>query len=146
MFRGDAVSHPRRIVFARRGVPGRAVTAPGRRATRETGSAAPRRVIGIGRLRLKGPTMATESYAIGPVTYLSVGATAATVEVDGIDGREKCQLWTDSDWSVPDRVTQSMWVSMCREALAHGSEVLVALESANSAQVVSIRLGRPPQG
>ena len=90
--------------------------------------------------------MDTDGIAIGPVSYLYVGTDSATVEVDGMDGREKCQLWADSDASVPDRVTQSMWVSMCREALAHGSEVLVSLESVNSAQVVSIRLGRAPQG
>jgi hypothetical protein len=91
--------------------------------------------------------VATDATAIGPVNYLTVTATSASVEIDGIDGREKCQLWAATDGVTPNQATQSVWTLICLEALARGSEVLVVLDGVNSAQVTSIRLWpAPPRG
>jgi len=84
------------------------------------------------------------SFFFGRPNLLAIGGNAATVEMNSADGREKLQLWSDVDAAVPDRVTQSMWVSLCREALTHGNDLTVVIEDENSAQVVSIHLKPPP--
>ena len=39
-----------------------------------------------------------------------------------------------------DRVTQSMWLSLCRDALANGWTVVASVTDLNSSQVISIKV------
>jgi hypothetical protein len=87
--------------------------------------------------------MATQTL-LGTLTYLTIGQTSAVIEISDANGvREKFQLWADVYAGIPHRVTQRMWVSLCREALTNGTELLIVPESANSAQVATIRMNRP---
>jgi hypothetical protein len=75
------------------------------------------------------------------VIQSSTTGTAKVFVVDDITGlRETLQLWDDIDGVIPDRVTQSMWVAQCRDALVNGKQVLIDTGSGNSAQVISIEL------
>lgn len=82
--------------------------------------------------------------ALGPVATLTVSNVSGSFEVDDpFQGREKFQLWSDEVSGVQDRVTQSLWVSLCRESMVQGWSVAVSTDDENSAQVVSISLVRP---
>jgi hypothetical protein len=60
------------------------------------------------------------------VIQSSTTGTAKVFVVDDITGlRETLQLWDDIDGVIPDRVTQSMWVAQCRDALVNGKQVLI---------------------
>lgn len=87
-----------------------------------------------------------ETVVIGTVlgVKISRSSTADNAKVfvrdEATELSETFQLWDDSDAEIPDRVTQSMWVSLCRDAVVNGKRVLVVPASSNSAQVVSIEL------
>jgi len=82
--------------------------------------------------------------AIGPVATLTVSNVSGSFEVDDpFQGREKFQLWSDEVSGAQDRITQSLWVSLCREAMVQGWSVAVNVEDENSAQVSAISLLRP---
>jgi hypothetical protein len=98
--------------------------------------------------------MASISGTVVEVEVTHYGLTAddgATIEISGAQitvqpatGRkEKLNLWTDEDGLIPDRVTQSMWLSMCRDAVTHGNQVLIVTSTENSARVNQVSL-RPP--
>jgi hypothetical protein len=79
--------------------------------------------------------------AVGPLMKLTVSDTSGSIEVDdGNTGPEKFQLWSDEASGAQDRITQSLWVSLCREAMVQGWPVVVTADNENSAQVVSIML------
>jgi hypothetical protein len=74
----------------------------------------------------------------------TVEFSGAQVTVQPTTGqKEKLNLWTDEDGLIPDRVTQSMWLSMCRDAVTHGNQVLIVTSTENSARVNEVNL-RPP--
>jgi hypothetical protein len=73
---------------------------------------------------------------VGPINHLIVSSSSAMIEMDDVNGvRETLILWNDTDALLPDRVTQSMWISICRDSLAHGNSILALLENQNSAQI-----------
>jgi hypothetical protein len=79
--------------------------------------------------------------SFGPLLKLAVSDTSGSIEVDDLNtGPEKFQLWSNEVSGAQDRVTQSLWVSLCREAMVHGWPVVVTADNENSAQVVSIML------
>jgi hypothetical protein len=80
--------------------------------------------------------------ATGPITALLVASSVAKVEVndEGDKVKETFVLFSDADGVVPDRVTQSMWVSLCRAAIVNGKRITVSTVNQNSAQVGSITL------
>jgi hypothetical protein len=79
--------------------------------------------------------------ANGPLLKLTVSNVSGSIEVDdGTTGPEKFQLWSDEASGAQDRVTQSLWVSLCREAMVQGWPVVVTADNENSAQILSIML------
>jgi hypothetical protein len=80
--------------------------------------------------------------ATGLVKELIVGSSAAKMivvdEEDKVD--EVFVLFTDPDGVVPDRVTQSMWLSLCRDAILSGKRIRVTTVNQNSAQVSTLTL------
>jgi hypothetical protein len=85
--------------------------------------------------------MATNS-AQGSIKRLIVGSTFAKVTV--IDEEDKQDetfiLFADADSAIPDRVTQSMWLSLCRDAILNGKRISVGTEGQNSAQISVLTL------
>lgn len=82
------------------------------------------------------------AHATGQVTDLQIFTGFGKVYVqDETDGaNEAFVLYSDGDGVVSDRVLQSMWVSMCRDAIVSGRRVSVSTVDANSALVGSIDL------
>ncbi len=83
--------------------------------------------------------MADGIILFGKLKSLYITQTFAAIELEGEP--EKLTLWNDVDTVLPDRVTQSMWVSLCREALIHGNSLDVTLEDLNSSHVYAIKMG-----
>ncbi|MCA1675342.1 MAG: hypothetical protein LC799_25190 [Actinobacteria bacterium] len=80
--------------------------------------------------------------ATGLITSLFVGSTVAKVFIDDEEDNveEAFILFTDPDGVVPDRVAQSMWLSLCRDAVLTGKRINVFTVNQNSAQLSSITL------
>jgi hypothetical protein len=85
-------------------------------------------------------------YSITGVNDVTIEFSGGQVTVQPVTGgdTEKLNLWTDDDALIPDRVTQSMWLSMCRDAVTHGNQVAIVTSTENSAQVNEISLRPPP--
>ena len=78
----------------------------------------------------------------GQIFSVGVSGTSASVQLlnsAGLPG-VKLQLWNAEVPGVQDRVTQSMWLSLCRDALANGWTVVASVADANSSQVISIKV------
>ena len=81
----------------------------------------------------------------GTVNALKISQNTAKLFLgEDNGGSETMQLWADADGIIPDRVTQSMWVSMCRDALTTGSHLMVVTDGSDSAQIVTIELRPKP--
>lgn len=82
------------------------------------------------------------AFATGQVRSLSIFSTIAKVVVEDEDENQEelFQLFVDADGVVSDRVRQSMWVSLCREAILTGKRVSISTVDENSAVVASVAL------
>jgi hypothetical protein len=80
----------------------------------------------------------------GPVFSVSVTSNSASIQLLNSAGRPgvKLQLWNAEVPGVQDRVTQSMWLSLCRDALANGWTVDALVADANSSQVISVKVSK----
>ena len=78
----------------------------------------------------------------GPISSVTVSGNSASIQLLDSAGRPsaKLQLWNAEVPGVQDRVTQSMWLSLCRDALANGWTVVASVTDLNSSQVISIKV------
>jgi hypothetical protein len=78
----------------------------------------------------------------GQISSVSVSGNSAAIQFldsAGLPAR-KLQLWNAEVPGVQDRVLQSMWLSLCRDALANGWTVVASVADLNSSQVISIKV------
>ncbi|MEU5877662.1 hypothetical protein [Spirillospora sp. NPDC047279] len=83
---------------------------------------------------------------IGTIDFMHVGETFAKFQMkDETDGSaETFILFADTDAEIPDRVTQSLWSAILRDAILNGTRIQVGTPSANSAVVSLLTMHAAP--
>ena len=77
-------------------------------------------------------------------TVVDISGGLVTVQPSAGGRSEKLSLWSDARNPIPDRITQSTWLSMCQGAATNGNEVIITTSTENSSLVTQVSL-RPPQ-
>lgn len=83
----------------------------------------------------------------GTVEQLLAAETFAKVQItDVATGElETFLLYSDTDAAVPDRVTQGLWLALCRDALLNGNQLTVLTPTNNSGVVSTVVLPKAVQ-